>query len=322
MRVITGAQAINEALREEMHKDPNVYLIGEDIGTYHHGRGLCGASDGLLHEFGAERVMETPISEGCILGSSVGAAMFGMRPVVEIMHSEFLATCAEHLVYGGAKGSTNSDGIPVPMVVRAPFGGTQQGMAIQNENCEAWFCNTPGLKVVVASNPYYLKGLLKSAIRDDYPVLFLEHNGLYKMKGEVPEEEYTVPLAKAVIRETGTDVTIITYGNMVNRAQQAAVEMKNQRISTEVVDLCTLMPYDKETILASVRKTGRAIILYEARKQGGFGAELAAMVAENAFLQLKAPVHRLAGPFVSVNYPVTVEQIQEEIKNIYEEGLG
>lgn len=316
MRKITGAQAINEAIHEELNRDKNCYYIGEDIGLYHEGRGLNGVGEGLLEKFGPQRVVETPISEGCIVGSSVGAAMFGMRPIAEIMHSEFLATCLEHLVYGGPKGSTNADGIPVPMTVRAPCGGTEPAQAIQNENCEAWFCNTPGLTVVEASNPYDLKGLLKSAIRSDYPVLFFEHNALYKLPWEVPETEYTLPLGKAQIKRPGTDVSIIAYGNMVNRALQAAAQLEQEGISTEVVDVMTLVPLDRQTILSSVRTTGRAVVLYEARKSGGYGAEIAAVIAEQAFETLKAPVIRCAGPDVAVNYPQTVEQIMEAVRRI------
>lgn len=317
MRKITGAQAINEAIREEMKQDENCYYIGEDIGLYHEGRGLNGVGDGLLEEFGPQRVVETPISESCIVGSSVGAAMFGMRPIVEIMHSEFLATCFEHLVYGGPKGSTNADGILVPMTVRAPCGGSEQAQAIQNENCEAWFCNTPGLTVVEASNPYDLKGLLKSAIRSNYPVLFFEHNSLYKLSWEVPEVEYTLPLGKAQVKRPGTDVSIITYGNMVNRALQAAVQLEQEGINTEVIDVMTLVPLDRQTILTSVQKTGRAVVLYEARKSGGYGAEIAAVIAEQAFNELKAPIIRCAGPDVAVNYPKTVEQITEAVRRIF-----
>ncbi len=313
MSVIKGKQAVNQALREELIRDTSVYCIGEDIGVYHGGNGLCGTSTGLLDEFGPERIVETPISEAEIVGSSVGAATFGMRPVAEIMHSEFLATCAEHLVYGGAKMATNSNGIKVPMVVRTPCGGVLQNQAIQNENCEAMFCNTPGLKVVIPSCPYDAKGLLKSAIRDDYPVLFMEHHGMYAMEQEIPEEEYTVPLGKAQVKREGTDLTIISYGFVVNRALEAAELLKN-KVSIEVIDLRTLIPYDKETVLKSVKKTGRAIVLYEARRTGGFGAEIAAEIAEKAFKELKEPVIRAAGPDVAVNHPRTTENVIEAIE--------
>ncbi|MCD7736033.1 MAG: alpha-ketoacid dehydrogenase subunit beta [Lachnospiraceae bacterium] len=315
MSLVKGKQAVNQALREELRKDPTVYCVGEDIGVYHRGNGLCGTSTGLLKEFGPERIMETPISEGEILGSSIGAAVFGLRPVAEIMHSEFLATCAEHLVYGGAKMATNSNGIKVPMVVRTPCGGTLPNQAIQNENCEAWFCNTPGLKVVMPSCPYDAKGLLKSAIRDDYPVLFMEHHGMYQMEQDIPEEEYLLPLGRADVKREGTDLTIVGYGFVVNRALEAAERLKN-RYDIEVLDLRTLVPYDREAVLASVRKTGRAIVLYEARRNGGYGAEIAAEIAEYAFDYLKSPVVRLAGPNVAVNHPRTTEDVVNTVIRI------
>lgn len=308
MAIIKGKQAINQALREELYRDSRVYLIGEDIGVYHQGNGLCGTSTGLLDEFGPERIIETPISEQAITGSSVGAATWGLRPVAEVMHSEFLATCAEHIVFGGAKMSTNSNGIKVPMVIRTPCGGIKQNEAVQNENCEAMFCNTPGLKVVMPSCPYDAKGLLKTAIRDDFPVLFFEHHGMYAMEQEVPEEEYLIPIGKADIKRKGTDLTIVAYGYVVNRALEAAEEVKD-KINIEVVDLRTLVPYDRETVLESVRKTGRAMVVYEARRNGGYGAEIAAEIAEYAFPYLTAPVVRVAGPNVTVNHPRTKEDI-------------
>ena len=313
--LIKGKQAVNQALREELKRDERVYLIGEDIGQYHQGNGLCGTGTGLYEEFGPERIIETPISEGAITGSSVGAATFGLRPVAEVMHSEFLATCAEHIVYGGAKMATNSNGIKVPMVIRTPCGGIKQNEAIQNENCEAWFCNTPGLKVVMPSCPYDAKGLLKAAIRDDYPVLFMEHHGMYAMEQEVPEEEYVLPLGKAEVKREGTDLTIVGYGFVVNRALEAAEQLKD-KISIEVVDLRTLVPYDKETIMKSVRKTGRAMVLYEARRNGGYGAEIAAQIAEEAFDSLKSPVIRVAGPNVTVNHPRTTQDVIEGVRKV------
>lgn len=309
MRKIKGTAAINEALIEEMRRDKRVYCLGEDIGLYHGKTGASGTSAGMLDEFGEERVVETPIAETAIIGTAVGAAMFGMRPVAEIMHSEFLATCAEHLVYGGAKGSLNSHGLPVPMVVRARFGGVNPNMPIQNENCEAMFCNTPGLKVVIPSNGYDAKGLLKSSIRDNYPVLFLEHNAMYSNLWEVPEEEYTLPLGKAEVKREGSDITIVAYGFVVNRALEAAEKLAGEGISVEVVDLRTIAPLDIETVLTSVKKTGRAIVLHEARKTGGYGGEIAAVIAENAFEELKAPIIRVTGADLPVNYPPTTDDI-------------
>ncbi len=316
MREITFAQAINEALREEMKRDDNVYFVGEDIGQYHQGRGPCGVSTGLLAEFGEERVIETPISELEIVGSSVGTSMFGLRPVVEIMHAEFLPTCFEHIVYGGSKGGCILNAKPFPMVIRCPFGGEKQGQLIQNENVEGWFNHTPGLKVVAPSSPYHAKGLMKAAIRDDYPVLFFEHRSLYKRPGEVPEEDYVLPLCKAEIRRNGKDLSVITMGNMVRRAMEAAESLSGQGIDLEVVDLLTISPLDEETILESVEKTGRVVILHEAAKTGGIGGEIAAVIAEKGFKYLKAPVLRVAGPDVHTNFPRRKEDVIAGVQQV------
>ena len=194
MKTITYAQAINEAMREEMRADESVFFIGEDIGVYHQGKGPSGASIGMLDEFGTDRVIETPIEESAIVGGATGAALCGMRPVIEIMHSEFLCHCFEHVFYGGTKGAVMTDGHPFPLVIRGPYGGKTNGQLVQDENNEAWFRAAPGLKIVAPSTPYDAKGMMKAAIRDDYPVLFMEHKGLYKESGEVPEEEYVLPL--------------------------------------------------------------------------------------------------------------------------------
>lgn len=303
MRKITFAQAINEAIREEMLKDENVIFMGEDIGVYHQGRGPCGVSIGLLKEFGKQRVIETPIAESVIVGSATGAAMFGMRPIVEIMHSEFLAHCFEHVFYGGNKAAVKMNGLQVPLVIRTPFGGVTPGELVQDENNEAWFGNSPGLKIVIPSTPYDAKGLMKSALRDNYPVLFLEHKGLYKTAGEVPEEEYTVPIGKAKVLREGKDLTVLTYGNMVNKALTAAEELSEAGTDIEVIDLRTVLPLDEDEIVKSIRKTGRAVIFHEARKTGGMGGEIAAVISEKAFDALKAPVLRVAGPDVPDNFP-------------------
>lgn len=314
MRTVTYAQAINEAMREEMLRDENVFFIGEDIGVYHQGRGPSGASIGLLEEFGEDRVIETPIEESAIMGGATGAALCGMCPIVEIMHSEFLCHCFEHVFYGGTKGAVMTDGTHFPLVIRAPFGGVTPGQLVQDENNEGWFNNSAGLKIVVPSNPYDAKGLMKSAIRDNYPVLFMEHKGLYKTQGEIPEEEYFVPLGKANVCLEGTDATVLTYGRMVHVALEAAEQLKADGISLEVVDLRTVHPLDEETILASVKKTGRAVVFHEARKTGGLGGEVAAVVAEKAFGSLKAPVVRVAGPDVPANFPSTAADLIAGVK--------
>jgi pyruvate dehydrogenase E1 component beta subunit len=316
MHKVTYAQAINEAMREEMKRDENVFFMGEDIGLYHCGRGPSGASIGLLKEFGEERVIETPIAESAIVGSGVGAALCGMRPIIEIMHSEFLCHCFEHVFYGGTKGAVMTDGKAFPMVIRAPFGGLTPGILVQDENNEAWFNNSPGLKIVVPSTPYDAKGLMKSAIRDDYPVLFMEHKGLYKTQEEIPEEEYFVPIGKAVVRRKGTYLTVLTYGNMVHKALAAAKELSDTGIEIEVIDLRTVHPLDEETIVDSVKKTGRAVVFHEARKTGGLGGEVAAVVAEKAFPYLKAPVLRVAGPDVPANFPCSENDLIAGVKQI------
>lgn len=316
MRNVTYAQAINEAMREEMLRDENVYFIGEDIGVYHQGKGPSGASIGLYQEFGEERVIETPIEESAIMGAATGSALYGMRPIVEIMHSEFLCHCFEHVFYGGTKGAVMTDGLNFPIVVRAPFGGVNPGQLVQDENNEGWFNSAPGLKIVVPSNPYDAKGLMKSAIRDNYPVLFMEHKGLYKMQGEIPDEEYFVPLGKANVCREGTDATVLTYGNMVHVAMNAAEELKADGINLEIVDLRTVHPLDEETILASVKKTGRAVVFHEARKVGGLGGEVAAVIAEKAFADLKAPVIRVAGPNVPANFPCVAADLIAGVKQV------
>jgi pyruvate/2-oxoglutarate/acetoin dehydrogenase E1 component len=320
MRNITFAQSINEAIREEMKKNDKVYFIGEDIGRYHQGRGPSGVSIGLLKEFGEQRVIEAPISESVIVGSSVGAAMSGMRPIVEIMHSEFLCHCFEHVFYGGCKGSVKANGIPVPLVIRTPFGGVTPGELVQDENNEAWFGSAPGLNIVIPSTPYDAKGLMKSALKSEYPVLFLEHKGLYKTSGEVPEEDYTVPLGKAFVRRMGGDLTVLTYGNMVGKALDAAQKLSGEGVEIEVIDLRTVLPLDETLIVESVKKTGRAIVFHEARKTGGIGGEVAAVISEKAFPALKAPILRVAAPDVPGNFPCSADDLIAGVKQIIKYG--
>ncbi|HHY08567.1 MAG TPA: alpha-ketoacid dehydrogenase subunit beta [Corynebacteriales bacterium] len=317
--MISFRQALNEALREEMKRDSSVYLIGEDIGTYHSGRGPSGVMEGLLAEFGDQRVIETPICEGAIAGSSIGAAMFGMRPVVEIMHSEFLVTCFQYLVYGGAKITALSNGrVKVPLVIRTQFGCKEPGQAFQDESNEAWFCHAPGLKVVMPSTPYDAKGLLTAAIRDDHPVLFLEHKALYDVVGEVPKEQYSVPLGVADVKRSGRDVTVIAMGKIVSEALNAAETLAERGIDVEVVDLRTLAPLDFDTILQSVGKTGRAVIFHEARKTGGLGGEVAALIAEAAFGDLRAPILRVGAPDVPSALPPGSDDLVAAIEAISE----
>lgn len=317
MRKLTFAQAVNEAMRDAMKRDERVYFVGEDIGKYHRGKGPSGASIGLLKEFGPQRVIETPIAESVIVGSSVGAAMFGMRPIVEIMHSEFLCHCFEHVFYGANKAAVKGNGMDIPIVIRAPFGGVNRGELVQDENNEAWFNSAPGLKIVIPSTPYDAKGLLSAALKGESPVLFMEHKGLYKMEGEVPEEDYTVPMGKACVCREGGDVTLITYGNMVYRSLEAAEALVAEGICAEVVDLRTVHPIDEDAVLASVRKTGRAVIVHEARKSGGIGGEVAAIIAEKAFTALKAPIVRVAAPDVPGNCPCTADDIVSGVRRAF-----
>jgi len=306
MREITYAEAIREALRQEMHRDPRVFLMGEDIGIY---GGAFGVTLGLLEEFGAERVRDTPISEGAIAGVAVGAGLTGMRPVVEIMFMDFTTLAMEQLVNQAAKTRYMFGGkAKVPMVLRTPAGSGTGAAAQHSQSLEAWFVHVPGLKVVMPSTPYDAKGLLISSIRDDNPVIFVEQKLLYRSKGPVPEEEYTVPLSVAEVKREGRDLTIVATGVMVTRSLAAADKLAQEGIEVEVVDPRTLKPYDAETIIQSVIKTGRLLIVHEAYKTCGFGAEVSAMISESpAFMHLNAPIQRLAGLDIPIPYNRTLE---------------
>jgi pyruvate/2-oxoglutarate/acetoin dehydrogenase E1 component len=288
MREITFNEAIREALREEMRRDSNVYIVGEDVGV--NARNKLSAT--LLQEFGTDRIIDTPIAESVIIGSSVGAALAGMRPVVDIGWTDFMLDGMDALITQASRARYSSDGeAKVPMVIRAGYAFGLEAMM----HLEAWFMHTPGLKVVIPSNPHDAKGLLKSAIRDDNPVIFLEHGSFgNQLKGPVPEGEYTVPIGLAEIKRKGTDITVVATGKMVHEALAAAEELVKESISLEVVDLRTVAPMDKATILESVKKTGRLIVAHEAVKTGGMGAEIGATVAEEAFSSLKAPIARVA----------------------------
>lgn len=307
MREITYLAAINEAISQEMRSNEDVFMIGEDIGTF---GGVFGVTRGLLDEFGPERVRDTPISENAISGCAVGAALMGMRPILEIQFSDFMTFAMDNIVNQAAKFRYMFGGMAkVPMVVRAP-GGSGAGFAAQHsQSLEAWMAHIPGLKVVQPSTAYDAKGLLKAAMDDDNPVLFYEHKLLYGTKEHVPEEAYSVPLGKAAVKRSGTDVTIIATSLMVHRALEAAAELEKDGISAEVIDPRTLVPLDKETIIGSVVKTGRAVIVHEAVKRGGFGGEIASMIAESeAFDYLDAPIQRLGGAAVPIPYSPKLEK--------------
>jgi len=307
MREIPGRQAVTEALREEMLRDEKVFLIGEDIARY---GGAFGCTAGLIDEFGPERVRNTPISEAAIVGAAVGAAMTGMRPVAEIMFMDFVTIASDAIANQAAKISYMYGGqSKVPLVVRAPAGAAGAG-GQHTQSLEAWFCHIPGLKVVMPSTPYDLKGLLKSSIRDDNPVLFVEHKRGYREKGEVPEGEYTIPLGKADIKRKGKDVTVIAYSHMVYKAFEAAeILSKQEGIEIEIVDPRTLVPLDIETIAESVCRTGRAVIVHEAYERGGFGAEICTQIVNSrAFYYLDAPIRRVAGLNITIPYSPVLEK--------------
>ena len=323
MREITYAQAIREAMSEEMRRDPKVFLLGEDVGIY---GGAFGVSAGMIQEFGEERVRDTPISEAAITGAAVGAAITGMRPIVEIMFSDFLTIAMDQLANQAAKVRYQFGGqAAVPMVLRAP-GGSGTGAAAQHsQSVEAWVCNVPGLKVVIPSTPYDAKGLLKTAIRDDNPVVFLEQKLLYRTKGPVPEEEYTLPLGSAEVKRAGRDLSIISYGRMVPRSLEVAAALAKEGIEVEVVDIRSLRPLDTATLVASARKTGRVLVVHEAPQFGGFGGEIAAAVGDSeAFYYLDAPIRRLGAMETPVPYNrhleahvvPTAERITAAVRNL------
>ena len=300
-REISYLEALREAMVQEMRLDKEVFLIGEDVGTY---GGAFGVSKGMLEEFGSERVRDTPISEAAIAGAATGAALMGMRPVMEVMFMDFLTISTNQLVNAAAKMRFMFGGkCSIPMVIRAPSGSGTGAAAQHSQSLEAWFVNVPGIKVVAPSTPYDAKGLLVTAIRDNNPVLFMEHKLLYRMKGPVPEESYSIPLKSAEVKREGRDLTIVAYSIMVPRALEAAEKLAAEGIEIEVVDPRCLKPLDTETIIRSVCKTGRVLITHEAPITGGFGGELAAVIAQSeAFDFLDAPVRRLAGRDVPIPY--------------------
>jgi pyruvate/2-oxoglutarate/acetoin dehydrogenase E1 component len=316
MREITYAEAIREALRQEMTRDESVFLMGEDVGRY---GGAFGVSYGLMDEFGEERVRDTPISEAGIMGAATGAALMGMRPVAEIMFMDFTTIAMDQLVNQAAKLRFMFGGkAEVPLVLRTPAGSGTGASAHHSQSLEAWFVHVPGLKVVMPTTPYDVKGLLLSSIRDNNPVVFVEHKLLYKTKGHVPEEEYTIPLGVAEVRRPGRDLTIVATSIMVPRALQAAETLAEEGIEAEVVDPRTLRPLDDETIVGSIIKTGRALIAHEACKTGGVGAEIAATIVESeAFDYLDAPIKRLAGLDIPVPYNRNLERhMVPQVENI------
>ena len=306
MREIEYREAIREAVIEEMDKDKSVFLIGEDIGVY---GGAFRAYKGLLEKYGPERVINTPISEIGIIGAGVGAALTGQRPITEIMFIDFTTLAMDQIVNQAAKiRYMTGDSLNVPMVIRTQ-GGAGRGVAAQHsQSLEAWFYHIPGLKVVMPATSYDVKGLLKTAIRDDNPVVFLEHKMIYLIKGEVPEEEYTIPFGEADIKREGSDITIVAYSNMLFKSLEAAKELEKEGISCEVVDPRTLVPLDIDTIIDSVKKTGRLVVVTEACKRGSIASDISAKVTEKAFDWLDAPVKIVAGLNTPIPYNSNLEQ--------------
>ncbi|MGI6143865.1 MAG: alpha-ketoacid dehydrogenase subunit beta [bacterium] len=307
MKELTVSEAIRAALREEMLRDETVYICGEDVGQF---GGCFGVTQGLFEEFGEDRVRDTPISETAIVGSAVGAAATGMRPVPEIMFMDFVTVCMDQLVNQAAKMRYMFGGkAKMPMTLRLPVGAGISAAAQHSQSLEAWLTHVPGLKVVMPSTPADHKGLLKASIRDDNPVIFVEHKVLYGIKGPVPEDEdFVIPLGKGDIKRQGEDVTVVATSMMVYKALAAAEELAKEGISVEVVDPRTLVPLDKELILASVEKTGRLVVVHEAVKTGGFGGEIAAIVAEEGFDYLDAPIKRVAAHDVPIPFNAGQEQ--------------
>jgi 2-oxoisovalerate dehydrogenase E1 component subunit beta len=297
MPVKTFIEAIRDGMAEEMRRDESVVVLGEDVGKK---GGVFLATDGLWGEFGDDRVIDTPLTESMIVGASIGAAINGLRPVAEIQFADFIHPAFNQLVSEAARMRYRSNnGFSVPMVVRAPYGGGVHGALYHSQSVEAFFTHVPGLKVVIPSTPYDAKGLLRTAIRDDDPVLFFEHKKMYRsVRGEVPDGDYAVPLGSAAIRRTGSQVTVIGYGLMTLYALEAAERVAGEGIDVEVVDIRSLRPLDRDTILSSVRKTGKCLVAYEDNRFGGYGAEICAIVAEEAFDYLDGPVSRIAGPDV------------------------
>lgn len=304
MAVITYLEAIRQALFDEMARDERVFVIGEDVGVY---GGAFKVTEGLIEKFGEQRVIDTPISEQAIVGSAIGASYMGMRPVCEIQFIDFIACCFDMLTNFAAT-SRYRNGASVPIVVRGPAGGGVGGGPFHSLNPESFFLNTPGLKMVEPATAYDAKGLLKAAIRDDDPVLYFEHKFLYRrIKDDVPDEDYIVPLGKADVKRAGTDLSIVTFGAMVHTALDAAKQLESDGVQAEVLDLRSLAPLDREAILASVGKTSRVLLLYEARRTGGIGGELAAIIAEEAFEYLDAPIMRIASVDAPVPYAPPLE---------------
>ena len=326
MTIKTVLEAVHDAMQEEMRRDETVFVMGEDIGAR---GGVFLATEGFLQEFGENRVIDTPLAESSIAGVALGAAMHGMRPIAEIEFGDFIWPTINQIVGEAAKVRYGTKGkLNAPMVLRAHHGGGVRGALYHSQSVEAFFANTPGLKVVTPSTPYDAKGLLKSAIRDDDPVIFLEHKRTYRLvRGEVPDDEYTLPIGKADLKREGSDVTIITYGLMLHHCLEAAETVEMDDIDVEVLDLRTVRPLDIDAILETTKKTGKVLIVHEDNKALGVGAEVSAIISENAFEYLDGPVARLAGPEIPAMpvappledmYMIDSEKIANSIRQLAE----
>lgn len=308
MAVISYIDAVTMAIREEMERDPKVFVLGEDVGVK---GGVFKATQGLYEQFGEERVIDTPLAESAIAGVGIGAAMYGMRPIAEMQFADFIMPAVNQIISEAAKirYRSNNDW-NCPMVIRAPYGGGVHGALYHSQSVEAVFANTPGLKIVMPSTPYDVKGLLKAAIRDNDPVLFFEHKRAYRLiKGEVPADDYTLPIGKADIKREGDDITVITYGLCVHFALQAAEKLAKDGISAHILDLRTVYPLDKEAIIEAASKTGKVLLVTEDNKEGSIISEVSAIIAENCLFELDAPIMRLAGPDVpAMPYAPTMEK--------------
>ncbi|MGV3487700.1 MAG: alpha-ketoacid dehydrogenase subunit beta [Tuberibacillus sp.] len=295
MPVISYIEAVTQAIREEMARDENVFIMGEDVGVR---GGVFRATDGLIEQFGEQRVIDTPLTESAIAGVAIGAAMYGLRPIAEMQFADFILPATNQIISEAAKirYRSNNDW-SVPLTIRAPYGGGVHGALYHSQSVEAIFANVPGLKIVMPSTPYDVKGLLKASIRSNDPVLFFEHKRAYRLiKGEVPEEDYTLPIGKADVKREGEDITVITYGLAVHFALQAAEKLAEEGISAHILDLRTVYPLDKEAIIEAASKTGKVLLVTEDNLEGSIISEVAAIIAENCLFDLDAPIKRLAGP--------------------------
>lgn len=324
MKKILYTDAVKEAIGEEMRRDEKVFLMGEDVANHGSVFGCC---KGLFNEFGPERVRDTPISEAGFIGAGLGAAITGLRPVIELMYVDFALCAMDQIVNQIAKAKYMFGGkARIPLTIRTQQGGYLQNAAQHSQSLEAFFMHVPGLKLVLPSTPYDVKGLLKTAIRDDNPVIFLEHKALYNMTEEIPEEEYLIPFGKAVVRKQGKDISIIATLKMVHMALSAARKLAKEGIDVEVIDPRTLTPLDNETIVNSVKKTGRAVVVHEAHLVCGVGAEIAAMIMKEAFHSLRAPVERVGAKQVTIPYSVVLENAclpqEADIINAVRTALG